>query len=235
MHNVRVRMTHRTIRCLVRPTSVAATVTVVALLAGCGGGDGNADESPEPTPSPSPSSTVQVPEAVSLADPGSDVSFGDSASVIYEPEAGRGTVLDLAVTKATRGSLDDFSAFKLDDYTRSSTPYYVNVTVKNVGEGDVGGANIPLWGVDAQNTLLPAAMFTTGFGKCASEPLPDKFAAGASLDTCLVYLAPEKGTLEAVSFRPTQEFEPITWTGEITTPAPEPKKAEKPGKKKKRG
>ena len=63
MHNVRVRMTHRTIRCLVRPTSVAATVTVVALLAGCGGGDGNADESPEPTPSPSPSSTVQVPEA----------------------------------------------------------------------------------------------------------------------------------------------------------------------------
>ena len=33
--------------------------------------------------------------------------------------------------------------------------------------------------------------------------------------------------MEAVSFRPNQEFDPIRWTGEITTPKPEPKKSEK--------
>jgi len=134
------------------------------------------------------------------------------------------------VGKATKGSVKDLSAFILDDHTRSATPYYVDVTVKNVGEGDVGGAPVPLWAVDADNTLLPAASFTTSFRKCVSEPLPKKFEAGDSMDTCLVYLAPDGGTLEAVSFRPDQEFNPIRWTGEVATPKPEPKKTKKSDK-----
>ena len=31
----------------------------------------------------------------------------------------------------------------------------------------------------------------------------------------MVYLAPDKGKLTAVSFRPSQEFDPIIWTGEL--------------------
>jgi hypothetical protein len=47
---------------------------------------------------------------------------------------------------------------------------------------------------------------------------------------CLVFLAPKKGDLTAVSFRPTQEFDPITWTGELQKPKPP-----KPGKGKSKG
>ena len=201
------------------------------LLTSCGGGDSKADES---TPSPSPSSTVSVPESVALTEPGTELAFGEAGSVIFEADQRRGTVLELTVTKATKGTVKDFSSFIVDDYTKASTPYYVNVTVRNTGEGDVGGAAVPLWGVDGENTLLPAASFTTDFGKCDSDPLPDKFAAGAALSTCLVYLAPEKGTLEAVSFRPTQEFDPVSWTGTITTPKPEPKPTKKATPKKKK-
>ena len=59
-------------------------------------------------------------------------------------------------------------------------------------------------------------------------------APGDRLKTCLVFLAPDKGTLDAVSFRPNQEFDPIRWTGEIVTPKPEPKKDRKNDRKKDR-
>jgi len=213
--------------------SAAATLAAALVLASCGGDGEEAAESPTVTTSPSPSSTVNVPQAVELTEVGADLTFGDTAQVIHEPDQKSGTVLDLTVEKAVRGTIKDFSGFILDDYTRTSTPYYVDVTVKNVGDGTIGGGAVPLWGVDAKNTLLPPASFTTTFSRCPSEPLPKKFAPKASFSTCLVFLAPDKGTMDAVSFRPNQEFDPIRWTGEITTPKPEPKKSEKKKRKKK--
>lgn len=189
-------------------------------------------ETPSPSVSPSPSSTVNVPASVGLTEVGADLAFGDTATVIFEPNQKQGTVLELTVEGVEQGSLKDFSGFILDDYTKAATPFYADVQVNNVGEGEVGGAGIPLWGVDGKNTLLPAASFTTPFRRCPSEPLPEKFGPGKSFETCLVLLAPDKGTLEAVSFRPNQEFDPIQWTGEITTPKPEPKKTTKNEKKK---
>lgn len=172
---------------------------------------------------------MKVPESVELTDVGADLSFGEAATVIYEPNQKRGSVLDLNVKKATRGAVSDFSGFILDDYTKASTPYYVTVEVKNVGEGDVGGAPVPLWGVDANDVLLPPTSFTTTFRTCPSLPLPKKFGPDKTFSTCLVFLAPEKGTMESVSFRPNQDFDPIVWTGDIATPKPAPKKKAKKG------
>lgn len=222
-----------------RTTRVAVAAVAGALvLAACGNDGEEVASSPSPSPSvsmsPSPSSTVAVPEGVELTEVGADLTFGDSATVIHEPDQKSGTVLKLTVKSVTLGTLKDFSGFILDRYTKSSTPYYVDVAVENVGKGQVGGAGVPLWGVDATNTLLPAARFTTTFRRCPSESLPKKFGPGKSFETCLVFLAPDKGTLDAVSFRPNQEFDPIRWTGEIVTPKPEPKKDRKNDRKKDR-
>ncbi len=163
-----------------------------------------------------------------LTDQGSKLSFGDSGTVIYEPSKGRGSVLELTVKKVQQGSLADFTGFILDDaYKKKASYFYATVTVKNVGEGDVGGVPVPLWGVNEKNVLLPAVNFTTSFKKCPSKPLPKSFGTGKSFSTCLVYLAPNKGKLEGVSYRPSQEFNPITWTGTIEKPAPPKKKSEK--------
>ncbi len=82
--------------------------------------------------------------------------------------------------------------------------------------------------MNGENTLLPAVNFTTKFKNCASTPLPKKFEPGDSVDTCLVYLSPDKGSLEAVSFRPDQAFDPIQWTGTVEPPTvPEKKKSTK--------
>ncbi|HET6625959.1 MAG TPA: hypothetical protein VFG63_06180 [Nocardioidaceae bacterium] len=215
--------------------SVALAVAAGLVLASCSSGKDGTSDAASASSSPSPTSTVSVPEAVTVTEPGSELSFGETAAVIFEPTQNRGSVLELTVKKATKGSVKDFSGFILDDYTKAATPYYVDVTVKNVGAGDVGGVPVPLWGVDADNTLLPAATFKSRFRLCPSEPLPKKFAAGASMDTCLVYLAPDHGTLDGVSFRPNQEFNPISWTGDVATPKPAPPKTSKKPARKRSG
>lgn len=217
--------------------TVAAVLCGGLALAACGGEEGPEAASPSPsvTSSPSPSSTVDVPSGVKLTEVGADLSFGDSATVIHEPSKKRGSVLEITVKDAQQGSIKDFSGYVLDDYTRKATPYYVDVTVKNVGDGEVGGVAVPVWGVDGSNTLLPPATFTTPFRRCPSKQLPKKFKPDDEMSTCLVFLAPDKGTLKGVSYRPNQEFDPIVWTGQIATPEPKQKKkgdgGDKGGKK----
>lgn len=231
MQNVRVHLPLR------RPALSLAVVTTAAALAlsGCSsdsGGAAKASSASSSAASPSPSSTVDVPDGAELTDQGSKLSFGAPATVIFESTQDKGTVLQLTVKSVQKGSLADFKGFILDDaYKQNADYFYAKVQVKNVGEGDVGGVGVPLWGVNAANTLLPAVNFTTSFPKCPSQALPAKFGPGATLDTCLVYLSPDKGALEAVSYRPSQEFDPITWTGDITTPSPAPTKKATPKKK----
>jgi len=224
------------LRVLRRPVLPLAAVTTAAALAlgGCSSEGATKDagssssDAASSSASPSPSSTVPVPEGTDLTGQGSKLAFGDTGTVIFEPSEGRGTVLQLTVKGVKQGSLDDFKGFILDDsYKQKASYYYATVTVKNVGEGDVGGVGVPLWGVNSTNTLLPAVNFTTSFKPCSSKPLPKSFPKGATLSTCLVYLSPDKGKLESVSYRPSQEFNPITWTGDITTPKPTPKKRTK--------
>ncbi|MGZ6883780.1 MAG: hypothetical protein ACXVET_13475 [Nocardioidaceae bacterium] len=198
-------------------TRAAVLATVATLgLAGCSGGSGSDAAAPSSSASPSPSTTVSIPPGQALTDQGSNLAFGKTATVVFEASKQAGTALKLTVKSAREGRLSDFKGFILDDtYKKQAHYYYVDVSVQNVGDGDVGGVPVPLWGVSGDNTLLPAVNFTTTFATCPSKPLPDKFGPGQKLDTCLVYLSPDKGTLTSVSYRPSQEFNPITWKGEI--------------------
>jgi hypothetical protein len=49
------------------------------------------------------------------------------------------------------------------------------------------------------------------------------------------YFVPDKGDLTAVSFRPVEDFDPITWTGKLEKPGAGDKKSGKKGKKGKKG
>jgi hypothetical protein len=205
-------------------TSALFVVAAVA-LAGCGGGgDGE-----KPTTKPSvtlPTSDVNVPAGVELTKAGAQLKFGEKATVAYEPNAQRNTVLEMTVTGATEGSISDLGSYVLDDRTKASTPYYVDVTVTNVGDGDVGQTPIPLWAVDDKNTLIQASSFTNSFDRCPSTPLPTTFAPNATASSCLVFLVPDHGKLTGVSYRPLQAVSPIVWTGDVK-PAAAPKKKKK--------
>jgi hypothetical protein len=137
----------------------------------------------------------------------------------------------MTVADATQGAIGDLGSYVLDERTKASTPYYVDVAVKNVGDGDVGQTPIPLWAVDNANTLIQASSFTNSFTRCPSTPLPTTFAPNATVTTCLVFLVPDHGTLTGLSYRPLQAVAPVIWKGTVT-PATPPAAAKKHKKKK---
>jgi len=214
------------------PLTLVALATATALaLSGCSsdssGDAGSSGSASSSSGSASASPTIPLPSGVELTAQGTRLAFGKSAVVAYTAPGGTGTVLELTVSSVRRGRLADFSGFILDDgYKRKASYYYARVTVENLGEGDVGGVAVPLYGVNGSDTLLPPVSFTTPFGTCPSKKLPAKFATGTKLSTCLVYLSPNHGKLVSLSYRPTQDFNPITWTGAIAKPTV-PKKTKK--------
>jgi hypothetical protein len=167
-----------------------------------------------------PTGNVNVPTGVELTKPGAELKFGEKAVVAYEPNAERNTVLEMTVTGATQGAISDLGSYVLDERTKASTPYYVDVAVKNVGDGDVGQTPIPLWAVDNSNTLIQASSFTNSFTRCPSTPLPTTFAPNATVTACLVYLVPNHGTLTGLSYRPLQAVAPIIWKGTVAPATP---------------
>lgn len=215
-----------------RLIALGTPLLVAALaLAGCGGENKKAA-----APSPSPTSAVptpsaDVPDGVKLTAPGTKLKFGQAATVPYQPNQKRSTVLRLKVTSVTHAPLSLLNGYVLDARTRASALYFVRVNVLNVGKGDVGRTDIPLWAVNEHNTLIHASGFLNTFQRCPSRSFPQSFAPTDKLfQVCLMYLIPDHGHLTAVSFRPLQTFAGIEWTG--TTHEPHHKSHHKSKKKK---
>lgn len=209
------------------PRLLLPAFALALVVTGCGGSDAGETPSKAAT-SPAadlPTGGVEVPEGVTPTEAGTSLELGETATVAYEPNTSKASVLDLTVTKVQTGRIADLAAFQLDAATKRATPYYVSVRVENVGTGDLGGAAVPLFAVDSEDTLVQPSTFTSAFDRCPSTPLPDEFGKGKKFTGCLVYLVPDGGELTAVSFRPLQTFEPITWEGKVQPPAPAKKKA----------
>lgn len=226
-------------------TRVGAVVTVGVLtgaLASCSGSDAEPVAQPTASDSETPSATatveetpyLAVPEDVELTEQGSELEVGDTATVAWQPDRKTIGVLDVTVNRLEKTTFkQSFQGWKLDKETRESTPYFVRVTVENTGKSQLGGNRVPLYVVDGRNTLIESSTFSSKFKPCPSTSLPKKFGSGRSQKVCLVYLAPDGGKLTAVSFRPTQEFNPIVWTGDVKNVGAEKKEQDKKEQQKK--
>jgi hypothetical protein len=226
-HNVRVMRLALPTRA--RTASVAVLVSSALILSGCG-----TDSEKKPSAKPSvdlPTGNVDVPEGVTLTEAGTELAFGETATVAYQPNTKRSSVLELTVRSVQTGQISDLAAYQLDAASKRSTPYYARVQVKNVGSGDLSRAAVVVYAVDTTNSLVQPVSFNNVFKKCPSTRLPDGFTQGKSASVCLTYLIPKSRKLVEMSYRPLQEFAAITWKGAIK-PAPV-KPAKKPNKKKK--
>ena len=202
----------------------------------------SSDDSPDPEESSSaagesgsasdagsgvPTDSLLVPDGVELTPEGTELEVGETGTVAYEIRQGVVAVLDIEVTRLEKTTFKkSFVGWDLKAEDRRKRPYFVRATVTNRGETDLSERPVPLYIVDGNNTLVEATSFASAFKPCTPGTFPKRFPSGKTVDVCLVYLSPDKGDLTAVSFRPTQEDAPITWTGELKPP-----KQPKPGKK----
>jgi hypothetical protein len=206
----------------------AVLLALLLALSACGGGDdpgsSNSEESggssASDDSSASEASTAEkpylpVPDGVELTAQGSALEVGDKAVVAYEQRQDVVAALEITVTRLVDADFSDFVGWKLTPETRKTNPYFVEATVKNVGDTNLSGEGVPLYAVDGNNKLIEASTFQSTFKPCTPESFPKPFKTGDKGRFCLVYLAPDKGDLTAVSFRPVEEFDPITWTGKL--------------------
>jgi hypothetical protein len=214
-----------------RRTALAVLGPVAALvLAGCGGGSGSstptAGGGSSPTSTSPPGSSSSNPtgrpypkavEGVTLTAQGSQLKLGQVAKLMWKPDQKTVGVVAMSVTRLQKMPISAFSDWRLDAATRRSTPYFVHATVRNLGRSNLSGKLVPLYLLDQRNTLLQASSFQAKYAACPSRPLPAKFTHGKKTAVCLVYFAPAHGKLVAVSFRPAQDFQAITWKGHLTT------------------
>jgi len=209
-----------------RALPALASVAALALtLAGCGGDS----SSPEPqaggsastsshsgstgtTPGSTPTGRV---DGVTLTPQGTHLKVGDSARVSWQPDQKTTGVIGVTVTGLSKMPISAFSAWRLKPQTRRSTPYFVHATVRNLGKSNLSGVAVPLYLLDQRETLHQASRFEAMFTPCPSRPLPAKFTKGAKAEVCLVYFVPQHGKLVAISFRPTEDFDAITWEGQV--------------------
>jgi hypothetical protein len=229
VHNVRV--TRRT------GTTLAALVAAALALSACSGGSSSSASADSSTPTTkgsstsAPAGTSATPETptasssspstvdgVKLTDQGSKLKVGDSAKLSWQPTQKKTGVIRLTVTKLEQVPISTFSDFRLSGTVRKSTPYFVRATVTNLGKSNLSDVRVPLYLLNDRNTLLQPSTFQALFPACPSRPLPAKFTRGKKASVCLVYFVPQHGKLVAISFRPSEDFDAITWTGPIAKP-----------------
>lgn len=199
----------------------AGSVLAAILLAGCGGSSsssagGSSGSSTSGTSTASGGSSPSVVQGVKLTPDGSSLKVGETARVSWHPDQKKTGVIAVRVTRLEKVPLKAFKDWRLTGSVLKSTPYYVHATVKNLGATDLSGVPVPLYVLDHHNTLLESSTFRARYTPCPSKPFPAKFTRGHTTSVCLVYFAPDHGTLDAVSFRPNQDVDGITWRGPVT-------------------
>ncbi len=145
---------------------------------------------------------------------GTKLQVGQTARVSWQPNLKKTGVAAIKVTRLQKVPISTFRDWQLDPTVQASTPYFVHATVRNLGRTNLSGVPVPLDLLE-RNTLLQASTFRAQFAPCPSGTLPKGFTHGKQAQVCLVYFVPHHGKLAAISFRPTQDFDAITWRGPV--------------------
>ncbi len=207
-----------------RLTPIAAALLIsLGALTGCGGDDSNNDsEDGSPSPSSETSETedepyLLVPDGVELTEPGSKLAVGESGVIAWQPRQDFVGVLDITITRLEKTSFaESFEGWDVKAEQKNKvTPYFVRATVTNVGATNLSERLVPLYATDTADTLVEPTKFTEAFKPCPGGTLPRGYFTDDTAEVCLVYLIGNGLELGGVTFRPTEDFDAISWSGEI--------------------
>ena len=128
---------------------------------------------------------------------GSTLQIGEAATIAYEDASKKlRSTITVAPTKIEKGSIDDFKNVNLDADQKTATPYYAEVTVRNVGPGNLTGTDPASYidAVDDRGQRQNEVIFFGDFERCDGSD-PKSLKTGESYDTCLTYLIPKGGSV----------------------------------------
>jgi hypothetical protein len=221
---------------------VAVTALPVAILAlgatGCGSSSANSQSGGSSSASSSAAAAASTTAAVASTSaagsstaaagsgaapkPGAKLAVGQPVTLPFDTTTSSGGngpsyKLQVTVTSIRKGTLADFKGIQLDASEKAGIPYYVSVTLTNLGPGAINSeTNDPtgaIQGID--NTGEPQDDITFLFGNfapCPQTTLPNPLKPGKTVKTCLTFLIP--GGITKVGYTGTQNYfdTPATWS-----------------------
>lgn len=170
--------------------------------------------------SSSSSSSAAPAHTGAVTAPGTKLSSGQMATLLYTPPGATGGpayTLQITVQSIKKGTLSDFNGVQLNAAEKAATPDYVKVHIKNVGSTALTGSSdypaVPLEGVDNTGQSQQSVTFIGDFPPCPDNDAPKPFTPGQTFDTCLTFLVP--GGITKVSWNGTDKYidSPVTWGG----------------------
>lgn len=196
-------------------TTAALVGTCLLSVAGCTTSTTKPETQDSSTPTASVSVTTAPPVATTAPDgttlPGTGLAVGERAVVRYEPDRKHRAVLAISVAKVVRGKVQDLKQFNLGEDTLRSSVYYTTLKVRKVHGGDVSGEWVALYGAVSKSMVVPPATFASTFSRCDYQPLPSRFRTGEKATLCMVMLAPKRGRISEIQWRPADGSAPISW------------------------
>ncbi len=205
----------------------AAMATIALGLSACGSDEGSgAQDPPATTPATSESDTestsadsdddsgddAAAPVEGDVTAPGTELKIGDRAVLPFEYTSDKKGTIAVTVTAIEAGTEADMAAF--GEKAKGMTPYFIKMTVENVGGTDLSYASLKLDGVLEGGTGTGVVLIGGIPGKCDNESAPAEFTtAGASYETCS--LSATEGTpVTAAEFSEGDEYTegPVVWT-----------------------
>jgi hypothetical protein len=203
-----------------------ACIWMTAGLAACGGGGDKKTEAatPPPAATTAPATTEETTGAASggggTTAPGTTVGLGETAHVTIKPlsEGFDSKVrykLDATVLKIEKKSVKDLKNVNLDPEQKKTTPYWVSVRFANTDRKLPADEDpdVRLNGIDDRGQEQQNIIFLGGFPPCEDKNPPKPFSKGKSYESCLVFLIPGGGSLDAVTWTGADEYvsKPVTW------------------------
>jgi hypothetical protein len=187
-----------------RTPAVVAAVCALLTAASCssGGGDPSA-ASPSTTAPASPTPTATV----SVTAPGTELPFGQPASILLT-RGERSGVVAVSIVSITPGSPEDAVTLQF----ATGEPYYVTMTVQNTAAPPDLGSYVPeLIGFQDDGSQPHTVNEPPGFGPCPDNG-PVSLQVGGSFLTCEAFVADAGARVTAVGYVATPDAEPIVWS-----------------------
>jgi pSer/pThr/pTyr-binding forkhead associated (FHA) protein len=147
--------------------------------------------------SPASSGSKKTVSAGKVTPIGSKLKLGDTAVIAYTDASNhKKSTIEITPSPVERGSISDFKNVQLNAEQKSSTPFYVKVSVKNVGKGDLSGGSPATYidGVDDRGQNQTSVIFFGNFSRCP-DVRPKHLKPGESYNTCLTYLIAKGGSI----------------------------------------
>jgi hypothetical protein len=143
--------------------------------------------------------------------PGSQLKVGDRAVVPFKYSTDKEGTIAITVTAIEQGANADLAKF--GDKAKGIVPFYLRISVENVGGTDLAYSSVTLRGLGADGKST-GVIISGETDKCQSETAKRDFTtAGAKYETCVLQGAREGSKITAASFDKGDGYlkSPVVW------------------------